>query len=163
MAAVRLTRTASVSDQLAQVHDRIAERAYARYLEHGDGVDDPLGDWLAAERELVWSPALALRERDGAFVVDVALPGLEARDIALDVTPDTLVLTTDVAASVEDDPGTVHYCDLAAGAAFRTLTWPRPIDAARTRAEYRNGMLRVIAPIAPSAPPPTRRPPGSAA
>lgn len=150
MTAIRFTRQASVADQVDALDQRIAQRAYERFLARGEEAHDPLADWLAAERELVWSPALALRERDDAFVVDVALPGLDAGDIALDVTPNAPVLQTDGASSIDDDPGTVHYCDLAGGTAFRTLTWPRPIDVSQTRAVYRNGMLRITAPIAPA-------------
>src|SRR5206468_1961689 len=42
----------SLSEQQAMVQQRIRERAYERYLNRGDGSDQQLDDWLAAEGEL---------------------------------------------------------------------------------------------------------------
>jgi hypothetical protein len=36
----------------AVTHEQIAQRAYELYLARGGGQGDPIGDWLAAEREL---------------------------------------------------------------------------------------------------------------
>ena len=46
-----------------------------------DGWGDAFGDWLRAEKELVWTPAVELREKDGAFTIAAALPGVDAKDI----------------------------------------------------------------------------------
>lgn len=39
-------------------HEQIAHRAYALYLARGDRDGDALGDWLAAERELLSAAAV---------------------------------------------------------------------------------------------------------
>jgi hypothetical protein len=46
------------------MRQRIGERAYERYCT-SDGCSDPDEDWLKAEQEWVWQPAVEVRQRDG--------------------------------------------------------------------------------------------------
>jgi HSP20 family molecular chaperone IbpA len=39
-------------------------------------------------------------------------------------------------------------CEFANGPLFRSYKFPEPVDPARVSAQYRNGMLRVTAPLA---------------
>lgn len=50
----------------------------------------------------------------------------------------------------EEDQGHVHRCELTAGEVFRSLTFPKAVDAARAKAEYQNGILNITVPIAPA-------------
>ena len=90
MASVLMTRKESIVDQLEQLHQRIARRAYELFRGR-DGWGDSFGDWLSAERELVWKPAVELCEQDGTFTVVAALPGVAAKNITVDVTPQDVV------------------------------------------------------------------------
>src|SRR6476646_745111 len=91
MANVSLTQKDSIVEQLEQLHQRIAGRAYDLFRSR-DGWGDAIGDWLSAEGELVTHPAIELREREGAFTVAVALPGVAAKDITVDITPQEVVI-----------------------------------------------------------------------
>ena len=61
MANIVTTQKDSIVDQLEQLHQRIARRAYDLFRGR-DGWGDAFGDWFSAERELVWKPAVELRE-----------------------------------------------------------------------------------------------------
>ena len=80
-----MTRKDSIVEQLEQLHQRIARRAYDLFQSR-DGWGDAIGDWFSAERELVWRPAVELREQDGTFTLSAALPGIDARDITVDIS-----------------------------------------------------------------------------
>jgi hypothetical protein len=67
-ARVALIRSSSIVDELEQVHHRISERAYERYLT-SDGCSSPDEDWLKAERELLWQPAVEVRRKDSSLGV----------------------------------------------------------------------------------------------
>ena len=49
--------------------------------------------------------------------------------------------------------GTVHVCEFECGTAFRSIHLPVKIDPANVKAEYRNGILRLMAPVARAAVP----------
>jgi hypothetical protein len=45
----------------------------------------------------------------------------------------------------------VHRCEVTAGQVFRSLPFPKAVDATKAKAEYQNGMLNITVPIAPDA------------
>ena len=44
--------------------------------------------------------------------------------------------------------GDVHQCEFTSGQIFRSVHFPKAVDVANAKAEYRNGLLTVTAPIA---------------
>jgi HSP20 family protein len=150
MASVLMTRKESIVDQLEQLHQRIARRAYELFRGR-DGWGDSFGDWLSAERELVWKPAVELREQDGTFTVVAALPGVAAKDITVDITPQDVVIQAASEHRHTEDKGQIHRCEFRAGQVFRSLPFPKAVDATKAKAEYQNGMLNITVPIAPDA------------
>ena len=150
MANIAMTQKDSIVDELEQLHQRIARRAYDLFRGR-DGWGDAFGDWLSAEKELVWKPAVELREKDGAFTIAAALPGVEAKDITVDITPQDVVIQAATEHQHTEDKGQVHRCEFTAGRVFRSLPFPKPVDAAKAKAEYQNGMLHITVPIAAAA------------
>lgn len=152
MASLRVTRKRSVQEDIERVQHRIAERAYALFRDRNGSGSDPLADWLDAEQALVWRPAIEVRERDGSVTVLVALPGVEPRDVEVDVTPHDVVVKAETTHKHSEDKGRVHRCEFVAGQLFRSIALPKPIDVVRAKAELHNGMLRVTAPVSADAP-----------
>ena len=148
MAIVAMTQKDAIVDQLEQLHQRIARRAYDLFRGR-DGWGDASGDWLSAETELVWTPAVELCEKDGTFTIAAALPGVDAKDITVDITPQDVVIQAVTRHKHTEDKGQVHRCEFTAGDVFRSLTFPKAVDTAKAKAEYQNGMLNITAPIAP--------------
>jgi len=150
MANVPMTQKNSIVDQIEQLHQRIAQRAY-EFFRGRDGWGDSFGDWLAAERELVSQPAVELREKDGTFTLAAALPGVDAKDITVDITPQDVVIKASTEHKHSEDKGQVHRCEFTAGQVFRSLTFPKAVEATKAKAEYHNGMLNITVPIASEA------------
>jgi len=148
MANIAMTRKESTVDQLEQLHQRIAQRAYALSRDRV-GWGDAFGDWLSAEKELVWNPAVELREKDGAFTIAVALPGVDAKDITVDITPQDVVIKAATEHKHTGDEGQVHRCEFTAGQLFRSISFPKAVDTTKAKAEYQNGMLNITVPIVP--------------
>jgi HSP20 family molecular chaperone IbpA len=48
-------------------------------------------DWLEAERELVWKPAIELEERDNEFLLEMAAAGVDPKDFDIQVTPEDIL------------------------------------------------------------------------
>jgi HSP20 family protein len=102
---------------------------------------------MNAERETVWRPALEVRRSKDAFVVEAAVAGVDPKQFDVQVTPTEFLLGAHVHHSDREQEGEVVLCEFANGPLFRSYTFPEPPDAARVSAEYRNGILRVTAPL----------------
>jgi HSP20 family protein len=145
---IGLKKTDSILDELDQLHDAISRRAYDLFRHHEGLPRDPLDDWLCAERDLVWRPAVALREKDGQLELEAALAGVNPADLDVRVTPEEILITGKTEHHHEARHGTVHLCEFAPGRLFRAVHLPEPIDPDSVKAELRNGMLHMTAAVA---------------
>ena len=142
MANIVTTQQDTIADKLEQLHQRIARRAYDLFRGR-DGWGDAFGDWFSAEQELVSKPAVELREKDGTFTIAAAIPGVEAKDITVDITPQDVVIQAASEHRHTEDKGQVHRCEFTAGQVFRSLPFPKAVDVTHAKAEYQNGMLNI--------------------
>jgi HSP20 family protein len=141
---IRLQRRDSVLDAIEAVERRIAERAFDLFNDRGAAIGRALDDWLSAERETVWRPPVEVVEKDGEFLVEAALAGINAKELDVQVTPDAVLIQGNGAH--QHRPGEiVHSCEFRPGRLFRSVEFPRPVDPDRVRADYQNGLLRVWA------------------
>ena len=147
MPKVGLIRTSSIVDELEQIHRRVSERAFELFRTSGSS-NSPDENWLTAERELLWQPAVEMCQKDGEFEVRAALAVVDPKDVALTVTSEDLLIKGNGGHEHRPEQGTVHLCEFSRGQLFRPIRFPEPIDPQNVAAAYRNGLLIVTAPIA---------------
>jgi HSP20 family molecular chaperone IbpA len=70
----------------------IAQRAQEIFRARGGTIGHAVEDWIRAERETIWRPALEVRRTKGAFVVEAAIAGIDPKQLDVQVTPTELVL-----------------------------------------------------------------------
>jgi HSP20 family protein len=145
---IRFHTVESVLDDIERVQQRIADRAQQIFRERQDGFGNAVHDWLRAERETIWRPALEVVQTNDGFVIEAAVAGVDPKQLDVRVTPEELLLTADVHHSDRRQEGKVVLCEFADGPLFRSYRFPAPIDPAGVSAECRNGLLRVVAPLA---------------
>jgi HSP20 family protein len=145
---IRFRIVDSVLDEIQGMQGRVAERAQRIFRERGGAFGNAIDDWLKAERETVWRPPLEVRRTKDAFLVEAAAAGLDPKQFDVRVTPTELLLAADVHHSDHDQDGEIVLCEFVNGPLFRSYKFPEPIDPSRVSAEYRNGLLRITAPLA---------------
>ena len=145
---IRCRTVDSVLAEVEGVQRHIAQRAQEIFRARGGAIGEGIEDWIKAERETIWRPALEVRRTRDAFVVEAALAGIDPKQLDVQVTPTELVLGAPVHHSDREQEGEVVLCEFANGPLFRSYQFPDPVDPVRVSAEYRNGMLRVTAPLA---------------
>lgn len=69
---VAVHRVVSVAGEVDAMQRQIASRADALHDPRRGG--QPLDDWLAAERDTIWRPAMEVQQSDGAYVVEAGSP-----------------------------------------------------------------------------------------
>jgi HSP20 family protein len=147
MATLPIRQAESIFDEIEKMNERIARRAYEIFLSKGSPFGQDLDNWFAAERELVWRPAIQLHEKDDELFVDIAVPGIDPKDLEVEITPEDLLVKGEVHVEHQEDNGTVHTCEFATGSLFRTIHFPKKIDPNKVKAEFKNGMLHLKASI----------------
>ena len=90
---IRCRTVDSVLTEVEGVQRHIAQRAQEVFRARGGAVGHALEDWMKAERETIWRPALEVRRTRDAFVVEAAVAGIDPKQFDVQVTPTELVLS----------------------------------------------------------------------
>jgi HSP20 family protein len=145
---LKTRKAETLFDEIEQIQKRVSERAYELFRNRGAALGAALNDWLAAERQTIWKPAVEVCQKDNQFVVEAALAGVEASQLDIQVTRDMLLIKADTPHTHPETKGLVHVCEFQPGQLIRAIKLPAPIDPEAVTAEYRDGLLRVTAAIA---------------
>jgi HSP20 family protein len=137
----------SIAEEIEKLNQLIMRRAYDIFATGGVPRSE-LDNWLAAEKELVWRPAIELREKNKEFLINIAAPGIDPADLSLEVTPDRLLVKGEFRHEHADEEGQIHTCEFEAGSLFRVISFPRRVDPDKVKADFKNGILRIKAAIA---------------
>ena len=146
-----IRKSTSIFEELDRMQDRIMRRAYEIFSGNGGIFGKDIEDWLQAERELVWKPAIELEEKDNEFLLLIATPGVDPKDIDIEVTSEDILVKADVHHEHKEKKGDVYACEFASGNLFRSIHLPKKIDPDKVKAEFKNGMLSLKAPVAEEA------------
>ena len=146
-----IKKSKSILDDIAKMQDRIMQRAYDIFRGNGGIFGRDLDDWAQAERELVWKPSIELEENDNEFKLQIAVPGVDPKDINIEVAAEDILVKAAVRQEHREDQGKVHVCEFESGDLFRSVHLPKRIDPDKVKAEFKNGLLSLKAPIAEQA------------
>jgi HSP20 family protein len=146
-----IKKTESIFNEMIKMQDRIMHRAYEIFQSNGRSLGRDLENWLDAERQLVWKPAIELTEKDNEFHVAVAVPGVDPKNLDIEVAPEYLLVKAEIHHEHNTDKGEVHACEFESGSFFRSVRFPKRIDPNKVKAEFKNGMLYLTAGVAQQA------------
>jgi len=108
----------------------------------------------AAQRQS-WLPAAEGRMEDGAYVIQLALPGVDPEDVKVSFMDNVLTIKGERKAD-HDTAGKDYFVrEVAYGAFQRTFALPEGVDAAQVEAKFARGMLEVRIPAPHAATPRT--------
>ena len=88
---------------------------------------------------------------DKKFHCQVMLPGVEPKDVNIQVQGNTLTISGERRDVRETKEADYHHREITYGSFQRSLLLPDGVDKDRLSAEYRNGMLEITAPISAAA------------
>jgi len=93
-----------------------------------------------------WSPAVDMFEKDDQVVIKAELPGLEKKDISLDLTNGVLTLKGERKHENEVKEENYYRREMSCGKFIRSFSLPGDVDANKIKAEFQNGLLTVEVP-----------------
>jgi HSP20 family protein len=91
-------------------------------------------------------PAVDVKETDDSVVVETELPGLELKDITVQVEGDLLFIRGERAQEKEEKIRTYYRQECSFGVFERQVRLPAEIDRDKTDASYVNGILKIRLP-----------------
>ena len=100
-----------------------------------------------------FSPAVeSFIEKEGKkFHCQVMLPGVDPKDVNLQVQGNTLTISGQRSTSRETKEADYLHREITYGSFQRSILLPEGVDKDKLNAEYRNGILDIAAPIAAAA------------
>src|SRR5262245_34061899 len=94
----------------------------------------------------VWAPPVDIYETDNGGVARDELPGMEQKDIDIRIENNVLTIkgVRRMDEQVKEDK--YHRIESAYGTFIRSFTLPTTVDEDNIKAEYRNGILKIVLP-----------------
>ncbi len=95
-----------------------------------------------------WMPALEVREKDGNLVICADLPGIDEKDVKIEVVDNMLTIEGERRREHQEGEGKAHRTERSYGRFYRAIELPEGAQAEQAKAEVRNGVLEVKIPVA---------------
>jgi HSP20 family protein len=93
-----------------------------------------------------WAPAVDIYEQDGNIVLTAELPGVDPKDVDVRVENNVLTLRGERRWSDEVQRESYHRVERAYGSFTRSFTLPNVVDTEKIKADFKDGMLKLVLP-----------------
>ena len=100
------------------------------------------------EGDETWVPPVDLIEQEGTFVILADLPGMEKKDIHIEVKNGVLYLSGERKDELEEKAGAALRMERRYGTFSRHFHLSEHVDSSEINAEYKNGTLKITLPKA---------------
>lgn len=99
----------------------------------------------AGTQAAVW-PSLDVDETDQAYTVTAEMPGVDQKDIELDLRDNALTLRGEKRSERKEEEGGRRYSERSYGRFERTIPFAAEVDADKVEARCENGVLKITLP-----------------
>jgi HSP20 family protein len=130
------------------------ERAFERFFNRNwpsfwGRSDFPAFDTLVDfERQRM--PNLDVVDQDSEIVVRAEIPGIDKKDVSISLTDNLLTIKGETQKEKKDDKGNYHRREISRSSFARTVTLPSSVDASKSVASLKDGVLEIKLPKAES-------------
>src|ERR1700739_2672474 len=92
------------------------------------------------------TPAIDMSEDEKAYKISAELPGIDAKDIDVSVSGDTLVLRGEKRQEKEKKDQNYHFSERVYGSVQRSFQLPSTVDRDKVAADFSKGVLTITLP-----------------
>lgn len=108
--------------------------------------DDTWISGLHDGENLIRTPAVEISETDDALILKLEVPGMEAKDLDVDVTKDSVVIRGERKQEEKNEENGITRTEFRYGKFERVIPLPIHIDNSNVDAEYKDGILNLTLP-----------------
>jgi HSP20 family protein len=102
--------------------------------------------WGFAREIRGWTPSIDLYETRDSFILEADLPGVNAEDVNIEVQNGDLRLEGQRTIEKDQSNGRFHTMERSSGYFVRQIKLLESVDKNAIKAEFKDGVLRVILP-----------------
>jgi HSP20 family protein len=102
-------------------------------------------------------PRIEIKETDAAYTVTAELPGMDIKDVNVDLRNDILIISGEKRQERAEEEAGRLYSERSYGRFERHIPLDEDVDAEKIAADFKNGILNVTLPKNPNAPAKGRR------
>ena len=95
----------------------------------------------------VWSPSIAISEKNGQIKVQAELPGLSKDDVLVELTQDKLTISGERKRAQNDRHEGMDWSEGFCRSFMRTIPIPNDIEMENVKATFENEILTVLLPV----------------
>ena len=96
-----------------------------------------------ALREGTWAPDVDISETESEIVVEAEVPGIEQKDLKVNVQNNVLTFSGEKKQEKEEKGKGYHRVERTYGSFHRSFSLPSEVDANKTKASYKDGVLTI--------------------
>ncbi|MBD1913185.1 MULTISPECIES: Hsp20/alpha crystallin family protein [unclassified Leptolyngbya] len=97
----------------------------------------------------VWTPAIELQDTGDAFTLRAQIPGLEAKDIDIQVSREAIAISGERHQQSKQKDNNILRSEFRYGKFHRVLRLPAAVQNDQIQAEYKDGILHLTLPKTP--------------
>jgi HSP20 family protein len=130
-------------ERFSDLFDRMTEEFWRRPF---PSLWQPFRRLGMGELPLLSPPAVDVHEDDKDVVVTAEVPGLEKKDVEINLTNSRLILKGEKKKTEKKDEDGYSYKERSYGAFTRVIDLPCQVKADKAKAEFKNGVLEIRVP-----------------
>ena len=104
-------------------------------------------DFFTPVFERTWAPAIDIEEKDGEYLLKADLPGLNKKDIHVELKDGYLTLKGERNSEHEDKGKNYHRIERVYGSFQRSFKVPEGLTEKDIKAKYKDGTLELTIPV----------------
>ena len=93
-----------------------------------------------------FKPAVNIREDDKNYVLDFAIPGIDKKDLKIDMNEDTLTISSETKNETEENKEDYRRKEFSYTSFSRSFYIPENVNREKIEANYKDGILTVSLP-----------------
>lgn len=110
---------------------------------------ESVGRWTGGTEDVFggqWGPPVDIHESDQEFVVTAEVPGLEIKDLDLQIQENVLTLKGEKRVERTDKQDRYHRVERIHGTFHRSFALPKSVDQEKVQAKLKDGVLEIRIP-----------------
>jgi HSP20 family protein len=98
-------------------------------------------DRLWSDESVSWMPSVNIKERENDFKIDLAVPGMDKKDLSIEVENGLLVVSGERKEEMKENNEKITRREFHYGSFKRSFTLPESANAEQITASYKDGLL----------------------